>query len=164
MNQTLHFETTTSETGLDVGPWVCLLLLFFLPEHVCDICCKVCLSRAGLACYMRSHNNKQSLADMQFLPQQPINNTGQQQICSLRFLADLGRIRLVLLNQVKFVSYGHMFFTFLSTCTHVWSILEEVGGGKMPCRKIVLIGNDYFHDKKYSGPIVLGDYVEKGSV
>ena len=34
----------------------------------------------------------------------------------------------------------------------------------MPCRIIVLIGNDYFNDKKYSGPIVLGDYVEKGSV
>ena len=46
---------------------------------------------------------------------------------------------------------------------HVWSILE-VGGGKMPGRIIVLIGNDYFNDKKYSGPIVLGDYVEKGSV
>ena len=46
----------------------------------------------------------------------------------------------------------------------MWSILEEVGGGKMPCRIIVLIGNDYFNDKKYSGPIVLGDYVEKGSV
>lgn len=56
------------------------------------------------------------------------------------------------------------FFTFLFTCTLVWSILEEVGGGKMPCRIIVLIGNDYFNDKKYSGPIVLGDYVEKGSV
>ena len=35
-------------------------------------------------------------------------------------------------------------------------ILEEVGGGKMPCRIIVLTGNDYFNDKKYSGPIVLG--------
>ena len=34
----------------------------------------------------------------------------------------------------------------------------------MPCRIIVLIGNDYFNGKKYSGPIVLGDYVEKGSV
>lgn len=75
------------------------------------------------------------------------------------------KITLVLLNQVKFLSYGHMsFFTFLFTCTLVWSILEEVGGGKMPCRIIVLIGNDYFNDKKYSGPIVLGDYVEKGSV
>ena len=57
-----------------------------------------------------------------------------------------------------------MFFTFLFTCTYVWSILEEIGGGKMPYRIIVLIGNDYFNDKKYSGPIVLGDYVEKGSV
>ena len=56
------------------------------------------------------------------------------------------------------------FFTFLFTCTHVWSILEEVGGIKMPYRIIALIGNDYFDDKKYSGPIVLGDYVEKGSV
>ena len=56
------------------------------------------------------------------------------------------------------------FFTFLFTYTHVWGILEEVGGGKMPCRKIVLIGNDYFNDKKNSGLIVLGDYVEKGSV
>ena len=46
----------------------------------------------------------------------------------------------------------------------MWSILEEVGGGKMPYRIIALIGNDYFDDKKYSGPIVLGDYVEKGSV
>ena len=46
----------------------------------------------------------------------------------------------------------------------MWSILEEVGGGKMPCRIIVLIGNDYFNDKKYSGPIFLADYVEKGSV
>ena len=54
-------------------------------------------------------------------------------------------------------------FTFLFTYTHVWSILEEVDGGKMPCRIIVLIGNDYFN-KKYSGRIVLGDYVEKGSV
>ena len=44
------------------------------------------------------------------------------------------------------------------------SILEEIGGGKITCRIIVLIGNDYFNDKKYSGPIVLGDYVEKGSV
>ena len=34
----------------------------------------------------------------------------------------------------------------------------------MPCRIIVFIGKDYFNDKKYSGPIVLGDYVEKGSV
>ena len=75
------------------------------------------------------------------------------------------KITLVLLNQVKFLSYDHMsFFTFLFTCMHVCSILEEVGGGKMPCRIIVLIGNDYFNDKKYSGPIVLGDYVEKGSV
>ena len=50
----------------------------------------------------------------------------------------------VSLNQVKFLSYGHMsFFTFLFTCTHVWSILEEVVGGKMPRRIIVLIGNDY---------------------
>ena len=56
------------------------------------------------------------------------------------------------------------FFTFLFTCTHVWSILEEVGGGKMPCRIIILIGNDYFDHKKYSDPIVLGDYVEKRSV
>ena len=44
------------------------------------------------------------------------------------------------------------------------STLEEVGGRKMPCQIIVLIGNDYFNDKKYSSPIVLGDYVEKGSV
>ena len=51
---------------------------------------------------------------------------------------------------------------FLFTCTYVRSILE-VDGGKMPCRIIVLIGN-YFNDKKYSGPIVLDDYVEKGSV
>ena len=56
------------------------------------------------------------------------------------------------------------FFTFLFTCTHVWSILEEVDGGKMSCRIIFLIGNDYFNNKKYSGLIVLGDYVEKGSV
>ena len=34
----------------------------------------------------------------------------------------------------------------------------------MRCRIIVLLGNDYFNDKKYSSPIVLGDYVEKGSV
>ena len=73
------------------------------------------------------------------------------------------KITLVLLNQVKFLSYGHMsFFNFLFTCTHVWSILE-VGGDKMPCQIIVLIGNDFFNDK-YSGLIVLGDYVEKGSV
>ena len=45
---------------------------------------------------------------------------------------------------------------------HVGSILEEVGWSKMPCLIIVLIGNDYFNDKKYSGPLVLGDYVEKG--
>lgn len=56
------------------------------------------------------------------------------------------------------------FFTFLFICTLVWSILEEVGEGKMPCRIIVLIENDYFNDKKRSGPIVIGDYVEKGSV
>lgn len=36
------------------------------------------------------------------------------------------------------------FFTFLFTCTHVWSILE-VGGGKMSCQIIVLIGNNYFN-------------------
>ena len=47
------------------------------------------------------------------------------------------------------------FFTFLFTCTHVWSILEEVGGGKIQCQIIVLIGNDYFNDEKYSGPIVI---------
>ena len=70
-----------------------------------------------------------------------------------------------MLNQVKFLISGHMsFFTFLFTCTHVWSFLEEFGGGKMPCRIIVFIGNDYFNGKKYSGPIVLGDYVKKGSV
>ena len=34
----------------------------------------------------------------------------------------------------------------------------------MPCRIIVSIGNYYFNDKKYSGPIFLGDYVVKGSV
>ena len=34
----------------------------------------------------------------------------------------------------------------------------------MPCWIIVFIGNVYFNDKKYSGPIVLGDYVKKGSV
>ena len=28
----------------------------------------------------------------------------------------------------------------------------------MPGRIIVLIGNDYFNDKKYSGPIVLDDF------
>ena len=56
------------------------------------------------------------------------------------------------------------FFKFLFTCTHVWSILEEVAGGKMPCRIIILIGNDYFNDNKYSGPIVLGDYIEKVSI
>ena len=53
------------------------------------------------------------------------------------------------------------FFTFLFTCRHVWSILKEVGGGKMSCQIIILIGNDYFNDKKYSGTIVLGHYVEK---
>ena len=75
------------------------------------------------------------------------------------------KITLVLLNQVNLLSYGHVsFYTFLSTCTHVCSILEEVGRGKMPCRIILLIGNDYFKDKEYSGLIVLGDYVEKGSV
>ena len=75
------------------------------------------------------------------------------------------KIALVFFNQVKFLSYGHMlFFTILFTCTHVWSILEEAGGYKMPCRIIVLIGNDNMNDKKYSGPIVLGDYIEKWSV
>ena len=50
--------------------------------------------------------------------------------------------------KLSFFSYGHMsFFTFLFTCTHVWNILE-VSGGKMPCRIIVLIGNDHFNDKK----------------
>ena len=34
----------------------------------------------------------------------------------------------------------------------------------MPYWIIALIRNDYSNDKKYSGPIVLGDYVEKGSV
>ena len=34
----------------------------------------------------------------------------------------------------------------------------------MRCRIIVLIGNYYFNDKKFSGPIVLGDYGEKRSV
>ena len=56
------------------------------------------------------------------------------------------------------------FFTFWFTCTHLWSILEEVGGGKKLCRIIVLIKNDYLNDKKYSGPIVLDDYIEKFGV
>ena len=56
------------------------------------------------------------------------------------------------------------FFTFLFPCVHVRSIFEKVDGDKMPCQIIVLIGNDSFNDKKYSGPIVLVDYVEKGSV
>ena len=56
------------------------------------------------------------------------------------------------------------FFTFLFTCMHVWSILEKVGGGKLSCQITVLIGNISFNDKKYSGTIVLGNYVEKGSV
>ena len=42
----------------------------------------------------------------------------------------------------------------------MWSILEVVGGGKMPYRINVLIENNYFHDQQHSGPIVLGDYVE----
>ena len=42
----------------------------------------------------------------------------------------------------------------------MWSILKEVGGGKMPCRIIILIGNDYFNDKKNSGPIVLGEVIK----
>ena len=46
----------------------------------------------------------------------------------------------------------------------MWSVLEEVGEGKMRCRIIFLIGNNYLNDKKYSGLIVLGDYAEKGSV
>ena len=66
---------------------------------------------------------------------------------------------MVLLNQVKLLSYGHMSFFYVFV--HMY---EEVGGGKMPCRIIVLIGNDYVNDKKYSDPIVLDDYVEKGSV
>ena len=57
-----------------------------------------------------------------------------------------------------------LFLRFCSRVRYEWSILEEVGWGKMPYRIIVLIGTDYFNDKKYSGPIVLGDYVEKGSV
>ena len=32
---------------------------------------------------------------------------------------------------------------------HVWSILEEVVAGKMSCRIVVLIGNDYLNDKKF---------------
>ena len=68
------------------------------------------------------------------------------------------KIPLALLNPVKFLSY-----VSFSPPPHEWSILE-VGGGKMPCRIIGLIGNGYFNDKKYSGPIILGDYVEKGSV
>ena len=54
------------------------------------------------------------------------------------------------------------FFYVFVTCSHV--LLKEVGGGKMPSRIIVLIGKDYSNDKKYSDPIVLGDYVEKGSL
>ena len=73
-------------------------------------------------------------------------------------------------NLMRWITKSHcfcsimFFFTFSFTCTNVWSILEEVGGGKMPFRIIVLIGNHYFNDKKYSGPIVMGDYVEKGLV
>ena len=50
---------------------------------------------------------------------------------------------------------------------HMYPCVEhfrKVGGGKMLCRIIVLIGNDYSNDKKYSVSMVLGDYVEKGSV
>ena len=92
---------------------------------------------------------------------------------SVLFLANLGRIwcdeskkhiGFAQSGQV-FFSYGHMsFFTFLFTCMYVWNILEKVDGGKMPCQISVLIENDNLNDKKYSGLIVLVDYVEKGSV
>ena len=93
-------------------------------------------------------------------------------LVSAFFLADLGRIWCAVCKKLHwfcsscqdFELWLHVFFTFLFPCTHVWSILEEVGGRKMPCRMIVLTGNYYFNDKKYSGPIVLGDYAEKGSV
>ena len=99
-----------------------------------------------------------------------INNTGQQQICSLRFF------NWFRTNLMCWIQKSHLFCSirssfwamatchFLCFCSHVWSILEEIGGGKMPCQIIVLIGNDYFNDKKYSVPIVLGDYFENGSV
>ena len=102
-----------------------------------------------------------------------IDYNGQQQICCLSFFS---WFRTNLMRRIQkshwfcsirssFFSYGHMsFFTFLFTCTHVWRILEDVSGGKILRWIIVLIGNDYFNDKKYSGPIVLGDYVEKGWV
>ena len=49
-------------------------------------------------------------------------------------------------------------------CAYVEHFKRSWGGGKMSRRIIVLIGNDYFNDKKYSGPIFLGDYIEKVSV
>ena len=88
------------------------------------------------------------------------------------FLVDLGRVWCAeSKNNIGFAPSGQVFelwphvvfFTFLFTCTHVWSILEEVGGGKITCL-IVLIRNDYFDEKKYSGTIAMGDFVEKGSV
>ena len=100
-----------------------------------------------------------------------LHYTGQQQICCLGFFR---WFRTNLMRWIQkshwfcsirssFFNHGHMFLTFLFTCTHMWRILE-VGGGKMPCWIIVLIGNDYFNDKKNSGPIILGDYVEKGKI
>ena len=45
----------------------------FQTEHVCDICSRACLSKAGLVSHMRSHGGKQSQADYaEILPRQPI--------------------------------------------------------------------------------------------
>ena len=50
----------------------------FHPDHVCNICSRVCLSKAGLDSQMKSHDSKQSQAYLTVaLPQQPTGNSCQ---------------------------------------------------------------------------------------
>ena len=61
-----------SETKFDLGPG------HFQPEYVCNICSKVCLSKAVVVSHMRSYNGKQLQVDFtRVLPQHPTVNLCQ---------------------------------------------------------------------------------------
>ena len=88
------------------------------------------------------------------------------------FSADLGRIWCAeSKNHIGFAQSGQVFELWprvvFYVFVHIYARVEHFRRnwwGKMRCGIMILIGNDCFNDKKYSGPLVLGDNVEKGSV